>query len=221
MSDAPYSYTLDPASTAVLVIDMQVEFCSRDGFFAHAGLGASHCIDVVPAVRALLELARARGLTVVFTRTVNVPESVLPRQHRILPVRDRHEARTTVCLEGTPGVEIVDELRPLPSELVVDKRQYSAFYETPLEHQLRQRGIDTLVVAGVTTHACVDSTVRDAYFRGFDIVIASDAVAAFEPELHASTLRTLELLFGAVSPVDEIDRALSGADDDVVAGARG
>jgi ureidoacrylate peracid hydrolase len=197
-------WMMDPSHTALLVIDMQNDFCHPKGAFASAGLDVSACAAVATVIARLLDRAREAGLTVVFTRTVHSPGSTEPDRHRIVPGRDHGVNRRALCLAGTWGAQLIDGLQPRPGDLIVDKRRYSAFYDTALEAQLRERGVGALLVTGVTTNACVDSTVRDAFFRGLDVIVVADAVAAFEPHLHASTLENLALLFGAVVPACDV-----------------
>lgn len=202
---------LEAARTALIVVDMQNDFCSPQGFFGRAGHDVAPCRSPIPAIATLLAHCRTTGVRAVFTRTVLPAGESEPARHRIRPERDRAFPREGLCQPGSAGAEIVAELAPAPGEAVVDKRRYSAFYGTELEERLRAWGIDTLLICGVTTNACVDSTVRDAYFRGFDVVVAADAVAAYEPHLHAAALENLRLLFGAVETSQSIIDGLSGA----------
>ena len=206
----PYEFDLPHESTAVLVIDMQNDFCAPAGFFASVGVDISPCIAVIPQVRRVVDTAHAVGVPVIFTRMSNTPETMLPQQHRIKPRRDRHVARTAVCVTGSWGAEILDELAPAADDLVVDKHQYSAFFQTDLETTLRDRGIDTLVITGATTNGCVDSTVRDAYFRGFDVVLVADASGCYEKSIHDALVENTDILFGAATTVDyTVDRLLA------------
>ncbi|PJJ65355.1 cysteine hydrolase family protein [Compostimonas suwonensis] len=198
----PYEFDLPGESTAVLVIDMQNDFCAPEGFFAGVGADISPCIAVIPAVRRIVDTAHEVAVPVIYTRMSNTPETMLPQQHRIKPRRDRRAARTAVCVTGSWGAEIVDELAPAAEELVIDKHQYSAFFQTELETTLRDRGIDTLVVTGATTNACVDSTIRDAYFRGFDVVLVADAVGCYEQSIHDALVENTDILFGAATTAD-------------------
>ncbi len=112
---------------------------------------------------------------------------------------------------------MVDPLRPEPGDLLIEKRRYSAFFETDFDRQLRAREIDTLVVAGATTNVCVDSTVRDAYFRGYDVVVLEDCVASYEQDLHAATLRNVDLLFGMVVSAENLPAMLGAGETATVA----
>jgi ureidoacrylate peracid hydrolase len=206
MNDKPrYEFELPSTTTCVVVVDMQNDFCAPDGFFASVGVDVSACLAIVPQIQRILAAARAAGLPILYTRMSNSPDAMLPLQHRILPGRDRMTARTAVCVTGTSGAEIVDELAPEDGDLIVDKSQYSAFFKTELEDLLSARGIDTVVVTGATTNVCVDSFVRDAYFRAIDVVVVGDAVASYESSIHDATLTNIDLLFGAVSDTEYVE----------------
>lgn len=204
VDEKPYEFTLPRPGTCVVVVDMQNDFCAPEGFFARVGADVSACVDTIPRIAWLLTAARRNNVPVVYTRMSNPADNMLPAQHRILPLRDRASARTAVCVTGSWGADVIAELTPHSGDLVIDKAQYSAFFRTDLEAQLRDQGIDTLVIVGATTNACIDSTVRDAYFRGFDVVVVADAVASYEQSIHQSTLTNIDLLFGAVARSDYV-----------------
>lgn len=178
-----------PGRTALLLIDMQVDFASE------AGGSGSH--DLTDARRAIVQAgrladaARAAGVPCVFVRLVT-------RAGEETPILREWQARRgqgddpPLCREGTPGAAFVGP-QPEPGEIVISKSRYSAFTGTDLAGQLRARGIDTLVLTGLTTECCIDTTARDAFERDFHVVIATDAVAAYEPLLHTAALRALEI----------------------------
>lgn len=211
---------LEPGRTALLVIDMQNDFCHEDGFFSKAGHDTSTCLSAATRAASVIERVRSAGVTVVFTKSIN-PR---PPQHRLQPRRFRSPrdsesfeqgvGGTRQFVPGTWGSELVGELIPEESDLVVEKRTYNVFYETDLEQFLRARGIDTLVFSGVTTNVCVETSARDAYVRDFDVLVLSDCTAAFKNEwdLHEASLRTLDLVFGVVASSHDFLSAL-GLDD--------
>lgn len=207
--------TLDPTRCALVVIDMQADFCRPDGFFATAGHDVSPCADLATRLPALLERVRAVGMPVVFTMTVR--DAPLP--HRLRP--SRHPAQTAGAdaatlgnaryVRGAPGTRIVEELTPRDGDLVIEKERPSAFFRTALEDELRARGLDTLILTGVTTNCCVDTTARDASMRDFDVLVLSDMTAAFgaEHHLHDASLANLERFFGVVASADALPTALA------------
>jgi ureidoacrylate peracid hydrolase len=161
---------------------------------------------VVEPIGRLLGAARSVGIPVFFTRySLNEDYSDAGLLLELFP-----------AIKGTGGMvretwdaDVVDELKPKQGERVVDKTRYSAFYDTDLEPQLRELGVDTLIVCGVTTNICVESTVRDAFFRDIRVVVPSDGTAAVTAELHEGALRDFEYGFGRVSTVDELAEALA------------
>jgi ureidoacrylate peracid hydrolase len=196
---------LDPNRTALLVVDMQNDFCAPGGFFEQVGLDISPGERIVEPIARLLETARSLGVHVVFTRSMR-PD---PQPQRLRPSRPFYKLPVEGArpfAPGTWGSEIVDALPPAPGELVLDKPRYSAFYETALTDDLRARGVDTVALAGTTTNCCIDSTMRDAYYRDFNVVVLSDCVAGFggEERLHESALENCRLLFGVVATSGEL-----------------
>jgi len=191
---------------ALIVIDMQNGFCHPEGFMNKIGLDYSTSKAAVEPVGRLISASRDAGIPVFFTRyTLNEDYSDAGLILELFPaIKD---ARGMV--RDTWDADIVDELKPSPGERIVDKTRYSAFYDTDLEQQLRDLGVDTLIVCGVTTNICVESTVRDAFFRDIRVVVPSDGTAAVTPELHDGALRDFEYGFGRVSTVDQIVEALA------------
>jgi ureidoacrylate peracid hydrolase len=191
---------------ALIVIDMQNGFCSADGFMNKIGLDYTTSAAAVEPISRLVGAARSAGIPTFFTRyTLNEDYSDAGLILELFPaIKDARG-----MIRDTWDADIVDELKPQAGERVVDKTRYSAFYDTDLEQQLRDLGVDTLIVCGVTTNICVESTVRDAFFRDIRVVVPSDGTAAVTPELHEGALRDFEYGFGRVSTVAEITDALS------------
>ena len=209
-------FEIDPARTALLVVDMQNDFVKRDGFFAGAGHDVSTCQAAVDRTKWLIDQLRPLGIPVFWSRSIN-PEQphykLPPLRFRAPRDSDRFQESvggTNVFAPDSWGAQIVDDLQPAPEDVVIDKPRYNFFYRTPLEDELRSRGIDTLVVTGVTTNCCVESTSRDAFMRGFHVLVASDGVAAFgnEMDLHEASLRNLSLFFAVIAPAEEVAEEL-------------
>lgn len=176
---------LDPARTALLVVDMQNDFVKATG--------ALHVPDAeatVPRIAKLLELARSSGMRVVFTQDTHTegdPEFDLWGEHV------RH---------GTWGWQIVDELAPRPDELVLEKVRYDAFYGTHLDHFLRHWGVDTLILCGTVANICVHYTAASAALRWYHVIVPRDAVSALHPfDLESSLRQTAFLFAGSVTTV--------------------
>jgi ureidoacrylate peracid hydrolase len=185
MSDTPF----DMARTALLIVDLQNDFLHPDGAYGRAGQSAP-AITALPArVKPLADAMRDRGGWIVSTQFTLVPGKdgepfVSPHLRALRPFLARGD-----FLPGAWGHALVDELQP--SDLVIEKIAYSAFYMSRLEFVLRKAGIDALIVCGIVTNGGVASTVRDAHVREFRTVVLSDGCAAFRPEVHDTAIRDL------------------------------
>ena len=194
-------------TAALIVIDMQRDFCAPGGYADQAGLDISLLRAPIPAIQDLLAAARARGVLVLHTREGHRPDlSDLPEPKR----RRAQNAGAPIgsqgplgrlLVRGEYGHDLIDELQPLPGEPVIDKPGYSAFAATDLELLLRNRGITELIITGVTTEVCVHSTLRSAVDLGYACTLVSDACASAYPELHTAALAMVDVeggLFGRV-----------------------
>lgn len=189
---------LDAERTALLVVDVQNDFCHEDGFFAGRGFDVSPCARAAERLLPVIAAARDAGLHVAWTMSTNSD----PPTYRLPPLRFRGgDGRPAdQFVPGSWGWQLVDGLAPRAEELVVRKPRYDAFLRTTLEDDLRARGVDTLLVGGVITNCCVDTTARSAFMRGFDVLVLEDCVGAFgqERDLHDAALRNLSLLFAVI-----------------------
>jgi ureidoacrylate peracid hydrolase len=185
---------LKPAHSAVLVIDMQNDFCAEAGYVEKVvGKDVSACRAVVPEVMALVEAARGQGVPVYWIKANYDPDR-LPEGMR---VKQQEKSSVVCCGTGSWGGELYG-VSAARGEAVIEKSSYSAFAGTEVERQLRERGIRTVVFAGVQTNVCVESSLRDAVCRGFYAVLASDCVASHTQPLHEATLKNVQFLFGDV-----------------------
>ena len=194
-----------PEQLALLVVDMQNDFVR---------MGAPQEVPdaraIVPTIRTLADEFRAAGRPVVYTRFVAGPERTLmwtwspqcgPELRSCWPGHFRTYEDRDDALEGPA---IIDELRPFPGEVVVDKYGYGGFHNTPLLDALRARGVDQLAVTGTVTQICVEETVRQGFHHGLEIMVVEDGVASFDPELHRATLKNLAMKFAAVVPATAV-----------------
>jgi nicotinamidase-related amidase len=199
-----------PGRTAVLVIDMQVDFGSPDGV-----LGAFIDMSVVrPALEAAEKLvadARAAGVPVVFVGLSTTPETDSPAWNERMRRRGGDpEVDAALCRAGQAGSQFYGP-QPAPGEVVVHKTRYSGFVGTDLDAQLTKLGVDTLVVAGLTTECCVDSTVRDAFDLDYHVFVAADACAAYEADIHEASLKVMALNSAILTETAAIADAWKGA----------
>lgn len=209
---------LDPQATALIVIDMQRDFCSPGGYAHQAGLDIARMQAVVGQVKALLVAARAAGLHVFHTREGHLPDlSDCPPAKLARSVAAGARIGSPgplgrLLVRGEQGHDFVPELRPLASEHVIDKPGYGAFHKTTLGALLGAFGIRRLLLCGVTTEVCVHSTLREAIDRGFVCTTIGDATAASQAELQAPALAMIGVeggLFGSVCSTAEAVAALN------------
>ena len=180
-----------PARAALLLVDCQIDFASPDGAMAKAGYDLSTVPAALRNAAMLADAARAARVPCLFAQLI----TRLPEETHMLrdwKARRGQASDPPLCRAGTLGAEFAGP-QPLAGEAVFAKRRYNAFAGTGLDAHLREIGRDTLVIAGLTTECCVDSTARDAFERDYHVVIATDAVAAYEPGLHEASLKALAL----------------------------
>ena len=212
----PHDFTFDPAHTALIVIDMQRDFIEPGGFGATLGNDVTLLKKIVPTVARLIATFRTAGLPIVHTRECHKSDlSDLPKAKHL---RGKPSMRIgdpgpmgRILIAGEPGADIVPELAAAPGEIVIDKPGKGAFYATPLGDILRDRKITHLVLAGVTTEVCVQTTMREANDRGFDCLLAEDATESYFPEFKKAAIdmiRAQGAIVGWTATVDQIAQAL-------------
>jgi len=199
----PYPYRFEPVSTALVVIDMQRDFIEPGGFGAALGNDVSRLGAIVPTVRALLDWARAGRMAVLHTREGHRQDlaDCPPAKHRRGDPALRIGATGPmgrVLIDGEPGNDIVPLLAPCDGEPVIVKPGKGAFWATPLHDILRWRGITHLILAGVTTEVCVQTTMREANDRGYDCVLIEDATESYFPEFKRAALEMVRAQGGIV-----------------------
>jgi len=188
-------------SPVLLVIDMQNGFCGSGGTFDKFGFNIQDYRAIIPRLNGLIGAMRALGVPVFYSRAVREASGLdcIDRVHQIIPDsrRERIE-RMPLCIRGTRDSEIVEELSPMPEDYVVEKRRDSVFQDTEFELWIKALGANTIIFAGIDTYICVESTVRDAFNRGYDVILISDCVASRNPHHHQTTLEQVGEAFGWV-----------------------
>jgi biuret amidohydrolase len=210
----PEPIAVDPERTAVIVIDMQRDFLEAGGFGESLGNDVGLLQKAVGPCKALLAGVREKGLLVIHTREGHRPDlSDAPRAkvERGSPsLRIGAEGPMgRILIRGEPGHEIVPELAPLPGEPVVDKPGKGAFYATDLRSILQNRGIESLIVCGVTTEVCVHTTVREANDRGYRCIVPGDCCGSYFPEFHRVGLEMIKAQGGIFGWVSDSRRVLA------------
>ena len=186
---------IDPRTTALVVVDAQNDFCHGDGALAKIGSDVSAAQGMIPRLLLLVDAARGAGAMVIWVKMVRGPHTIseVEREHRA----HMRPGAPLVCLEGSWGGEFY-RVEPAEGEPIVQKHRYSAFVDTDLPLILRTHDIKTLIMTGVATNVCVESTARDAYMRDYHIVLVDDCSAAYSPPKHAAALTNIADQFGYV-----------------------
>jgi nicotinamidase-related amidase len=214
----PFDRSLHAHNTALIIVDMQVDFCGEGGYIHQMNLDVSATEAVIQTIKNLLhEVRQIQGFTVVFTRLgfkpdlSNIATNRLWRSKQMkVGIGDRGPIGRNLIL-GEPGLEIVPDLAPIQGEILIDKPGLGSFYATDLDFILRNKGIKNLIITGVTTDVCVHTTMREANDIGYECLLLKDCTRA---TVHANYLATLDMttmqhgLFGTVSDSQSVIEAL-------------
>jgi len=212
----PYNGDLQPSNTALVIIDMQTDFCGIGGYVDKMGYDLSLTRAPIEPIRRLLATMRAGGFHIIHTREGHRPDlSDLPankrwRSQQIGAGIGDPGPCGRILVRGEPGWEIIPELAPLPAEVVIDKPGKGSFCATDLELVLRTRGIRNLVLTGITTDVCVHTTLREAVDRKYQCLLVQDACASADAYAHAAALHMVTVedgVFGVVSTLEDVLRA--------------
>jgi len=205
-------YRIDPDKTAVLIIDMQNDFIKTG-----APLEAPEARHCIPKLKNLLNACRLAGIPLVYVKSVFEEDEDRGRIADFWPMIRGKRA----LIAHTEGAEIYDEIKPQEGDIVIEKKRYSAFYGTELDSILRDRSIDTLIIAGIATHGCCETTARDAHCRDYKVIFLSDGTATgdipdrgwgFIPHQEAQriALAVVASHIGQVSSIDQVIEEISG-----------
>lgn len=198
---------LNPKTTCLLVIDMQNGFASDSGTHGRQGRNIEPVKKTIPAIKRAIEYCRKRSIPIIYTRQVHVPEFFQAKLHEIVPKNFAKLSASTgsfVCMKGTFDVEIVEDLKPIERDYVIDKNKSSAFYNTWLDFYLRYLKTRTLIVTGCSTGYCVAHTLYDAYARDYDSIIVEDAVGDSEAQVQSTLLDLFDKRLGRVIRLDDL-----------------
>ena len=204
----------DPKYAALIVVDVQNDFVSPEGSAGKRGEDVTSALAMVPNLIRLIDEGRRAGLTIVYIRTTHSEWTDTPSWI----YRSSQKSGLNTCREGTWGAELYEGISPLLSERVVIKHRYSAFINTDLNTVLKARGIQSVLVCGVATNVCVETTARDAYMYDYYVTMIDDCSAAYEPKLHMGTLENMRRHFGLVASSNEIIETWTGLEKKKAAG---
>jgi ureidoacrylate peracid hydrolase len=192
------NYEVNPA---LLVIDMQNGFAAKGGSYDDLGIEISFYRQVIDKVRLLINSCRRSKVPIFYTQAVREPSGIdlLTKTHKILPkAREERIRKRPICISGTWDASIIDEIKPINTDHIVIKRRDSAFQDTEIEVWLKSIKVDTLIFCGIDAAISVESTLRDAFNRGYDVILISDATASIDKVRYESTLDNVKEYYGLV-----------------------
>ena len=213
----PYPYALDPAHTALVVIDMQRDFIEPGGFGDSLGNDVARLAAIIPTVAGLIDIFRTRHWPVIHTREAHRPDlsdcppSKIARGNPSLHIGETG-AMGRLLVAGEPGNQIVEALAPIADEIVIDKPGKGMFWATGLHERLQSMGITHLVFAGVTTEVCVQTSMREANDRGYECLLVEDATESYFPAFKAATIDMIIAqggIVGWVAPLAALQHGLA------------
>ena len=209
----PFTFDFDLEKTALLIIDMQRDFCEFGGFGEALGNDITPTKSIIPTVKQILDAARDKNMFVIHTREGHRPDmsDVPPAKKRRSKAIGEDGPMGRILIRGEYWHDIVEELTPIDGEVVLDKPGKGAFYQTDLHLILQNKGIESLIVCGVTTHVCVHTTIREANDRGYECLMMEDGTATFDPRDQEASIRMINQqggIFGWTTTSDKLIEAL-------------
>jgi ureidoacrylate peracid hydrolase len=195
---------VDPRHTALVIVDMQKDFCTPGFGAEQAGRDLGPAKRAIPSIGRLLTGGRAAGATIVHVGFSTLPENGSDSDTWLWKRRGATVSSPTLCIADSEGAKFIDELAPIAGELQIHKNRYSAFTATNLDLLLRARAVRTIIVTGVSTNVCVETTFRAGFELGYAIVVPLESCASWNQDLHEAALANVRHRFGVTPGVDEI-----------------
>ncbi|MFB5599555.1 MAG: cysteine hydrolase family protein [Nitrososphaeraceae archaeon] len=197
------------ANLALIVVDVQNGFVSKGGSYDILGINLDNYRKVIPKIKELIDLCRSVNVPIFYTQAIREPSGIdlLTRTHRILPKsREERIKKRPICVRGTWDSRIIDDLKPMGKDHIIIKRRDSAFQDTETEVWLKSIGIDTLMFCGIDTSICVETSLRDGFNRGYDVILISDATASTNIAHYKTTLEHVKEYYGMILSVKELKK---------------
>lgn len=186
---------------------MQNGFCGIGGSFDKFGFNIDPYRAIIPDLRNVIDIMRGKGIPIYYAKAIRESSGLdlLDRVHKIIPESRREKLDDMhLCIKGTWDADIIDELYPEPGDYIVEKRRDSVFQDTEFELWLRSFGADTIIFTGIDSYICVESSVRDAFNKGYDVILLSNCVASREKQLHVASLLQIAEAYGWVLSTGEL-----------------
>ena len=200
---------------ALIVVDMQNGFVSKGGSYDRLGMNTDGYRKIIPKIKELITFCRNNGIPIFFTEAVRESSGIdlLTKVHRLLPLSREERLKIPICIRGTWDGQTIDEIKPTEKDQVVIKRRDGAFQDTELRVWLQSEGINTLVFCGVDTSICVETSLREAFNIGYDVVLISDATASGIHKHYETTLERVRDYYGVVATVDRFYAMINNLKD--------
>jgi biuret amidohydrolase len=203
-------FTVDPRTTALIVIDMQNAFVAEGATYETPGART-----MIPKLERLLAFAREREMPIIWTQSDHSAPHAGIMLKKFPTIRE-----DKYLWKGQPSFELYPKMQPQPGDFRVVKHKYDAFFETDLDSILRNQGIKQVIIVGTATNVCCESTARSAFFRDYGVAFPSDCNASFDDGMHQATLKTLDMFFGRVMTTDELLDEMRGVNEPKAAAAQ-
>lgn len=198
---------------ALVIVDMQNGFVSKNGSYNKLGMNIQNYQSIIPNIKRLIDFCRDKKIPVFYTEAIREPSGIdlLLNIHNILP-RSREERlqnkKIPICVRGTWDAETVDEIKPARNDHIIYKRRDSAFQDTELRMWLQSMNINTLIFCGIDTSICVETSLREAFNLGYDVILVSDATASGQMKHYETTIERVRDFYGIVTDIDNLEKII-------------
>jgi ureidoacrylate peracid hydrolase len=199
----------------LVVIDMQNGFVSKNGSYDHIGMNIQEYQSIIPKVKELIEFCRTKNIPIFYTEAVREASGIdlLTRFHRLLPLAREERLKVPITVRGTWDAQTIDEIKPAENDHIVIKRRDGAFQDTELRVWLQSEGINTLVFCGIDTSICVETSLREAFNIGYDVVLISDSTASGNGKHYETTLERVRDYYGLVLDTTRFYKLVNSLED--------